>query len=55
MENIGQENHNIGETLETSDNNTMLPIIIEKEKSHTRNVKLHLLHRLKRYVKDVKY
>ena len=32
MENTGQENTNIGESLETSDNNTMLPIIIEKEK-----------------------
>ena len=32
MENNEQENHNIGESLETSDNNTMLPIIIEKQK-----------------------
>ena len=32
MENTGQENTNIGESLETSDNNTMLPIIIEKQK-----------------------
>ena len=32
MDNVGQENHNIGESLETLDNNAMLPIIIEKEK-----------------------
>ena len=32
MENNEQKNTDIGESLETSDNNTMLPIIIEKEK-----------------------
>ena len=32
MENIEQEKQNIGETLETLDNDPMLPIIIEKVK-----------------------
>ena len=32
MENIEQEKQNIGETLETLDNDPMLPIIIEKPK-----------------------
>ena len=53
---LDKKKHNIGESLETLDNNVMLPLIIEKLKklSHTRNVKIYLKHRLKCSVKDMK-